>query len=406
MKTISLTSGELNYPAAALALEATRAAIDGTLTHYPSTEGVWELRAALAEHYRSTQADIMPENVLITSGARHAIYNVLKCTLQPRPDAPDEVIVPTPYWFSFPDLVTRAKGELVPLPTHQADDFAIDPERLAALITPRTKLFILTNPCNPTGKIYSAAEIDALVEVLERFPHVHVLTDEIYDFISFEGGEPTHLPDGTVLPSVPHLGSWQQVADRVVTAGGFSKCFSMAGWRVGYLVAAENLIQRFKTYQEVTHSGVSVFSQRAALAAWNDRPAYLGDLMGELRRRRALALELLGAAEGLRVFPSQGTYYLFPDVSAYFGCTTPAGRVIRNATDLTMYLFADARVQVLSGDLFGDARHVRLSFGVKKAVLREGLQRIVGSLRKLGKPATGAAVLPSGLRAAAPLPRT
>ena len=391
MKSVSLTSGELHYPPSPLTLKAGAAAVDEELTRYPATEGIFELRAAIARHYQTHQAEIMPGNVLITSGARHGIYNVLRSNLRAGRAQADEVIVPTPYWFAFPDLIRQAGGRLVPLPTHLADGFAIDPARLEALITDRTRLLVLTNPCNPSGKIYSVAEIDALVAVLERHPHVHVLADEVYEFISFEGGERRLQPDGTWLASVPHISSWQQVADRVVTVSGFSKGFAMAGWRVGYVVAAENLIQRYKSYQDLTHSGVSALTQRAALAAWNDRGPYLTQMMEELHQRRALATSLLGEVEELRFMAAQGTYYLFPDVSAFFGRRDADGNVLRDATDFTKYLFADARVQVLCGTLFGDDRHVRLSFGVPTQVLREGLQRMARSLRKLSKASRPAA---------------
>ncbi len=365
MHIISLSSGELSYPPPPCPAELAEWAHTGG--GYPPSGGLFELRACLAEHYRPQQADVAPENVLITNGARHALYMILSTTLQPG----DEVIVPAPYWFSFPEMIAQARGQLVPLPTEAADNFRIDPARLEALITPRTRVLILTNPGNPTGRIYSAQELDEVVGVLERHPNLHVVVDEVYEMINF-----------TDRPFV-HLSDYQHVADRVVTVNGFSKSFAMPGWRVGYIVAAEKLIRQYHRYQEITHAGVSTLAQRMALHAWTHRMGFLEELRTEIRARRDRGLQVLQTLPSLRCAVPEGAFYFFPDVSAYFGLPDHRGRLIRHSVDINRYLFGTQRLQVFCGDIFGDTRHLRISFGADGPQLEEGLQRLTYALGEL-----------------------
>jgi aspartate aminotransferase len=367
MQIIGMTSGELFYPALDKAVKAGIEAIGSGFTHYSPTEGIYELRELIASHYRKSQADVMPENVLITGGARHAIYNVLGRVLDPG----DEVIVPTPYWFSFPSMIHQARGKMVVLKTSAANDFRIEPEQLEALITPRTKLIIITNPCNPSGKIYTEEELNSIVEVMHRHPHVYVLSDEIYEFINY-GDRPFRS-----------ISSWQSIADRVVTVNGFSKSFSMSGWRVGFIVATEKLIMDLKEYQEVTHSGISIFTQKAASAAWHYKDDFLPPLLKQLNSMRHKGADLLNSIPGVNCSVPDATYYFFPDVSGLFGKLDHNGERIRSSLDMTRYIFNDSHVQVLCGDLFGDANHVRISFGMDEEKMMEGLQRIRHSLEKL-----------------------
>lgn len=367
MQIIGMTSGELFYPALDKAVKAGIEAIGSGFTSYSPTEGIYELRELIASHYRQSQADVMPENVLITGGARHAIYNVLGRVLDPG----DEVIVPSPYWFSFPSMIEQARGKMIPLQTSAANNFRIDPDHLHSLITPRTKLLIITNPCNPSGKVYSEEELEQIVEVLEAHPHVHVLCDEVYEFINF-GDRP-----------FCSLSSWQSIADRVVTVNGFSKSFSMAGWRVGFIVATEKLIMDLKEYQEVTHSGISIFTQKAASAAWLYKDEFLPPLLSQLNRMRHKGCELLNSIPDVKCLLPEGTYYLFPEVSGLFGKTDPQGQLINNSIDVTRFIFNDSHVQVLCGELFGDPNHLRISFGMDESKMMEGLERIKLSLEKL-----------------------
>ncbi|SDJ86692.1 aspartate aminotransferase [Catalinimonas alkaloidigena] len=384
MNIISMTSGEISHPVPEAVLQAGLEAINQNLAYYPIGEGIYSLREQIARHYQATQADIMPENVLITAGARHAMYSVLMKLLC-QTTGKNEVIVPAPYWFSLPDLIRQAGGKLVPLPTDPEDDYRIDPKRLEALITPQTRLFVLVNPCNPSGKIYSVDEIEAIVGVLEKHPHVHILADEIYEFICFEGHEFHAHQTGETASCVAHIGSWQSVADRVTTVSGFSKSFSMAGWRVGYIVASESLIQRYREYQDLTHAGVPIYTQKAAEVAWQERYRYLPDVLSQLDEKRRQGLAIFKAIEGIKCVRPQGTYYFFPDVSAFYGSLDHQGNPITNSVDMARYLFTDARVRVLPGEMFGNTNHLRISFGMPRPQMIEGLQRVTVSLRKLSK---------------------
>jgi aspartate aminotransferase len=366
MNLIELTSGEMHLPPMQVAVNAGVEAIQQGLSSYSPTEGIYELREAIASHYQQSQADIMPENVLITGGARHAIYNVLGRILDPG----DEVILPAPYWHSYPDMIRQARGRLVLMHTNSADNFSLDPLKLEALITPRTKLFVLTNPCNPTGRVYTEQELGALVEVLERHPHVQVLSDEIFEFITF----------GSPFCSI---GSWQSIADRVVVVSSFSKTFAMPGWRVGFIVGSEKLIQQFKQYQEVTHAGISIFTQKAAAAAWKHRSAFFSSLLPELEQRRQKGMEMLKSVPGLHCYEPQATFYLFPDISGFIGKRDGQGNRLGSAADIARYLYTDAGVRVLYGELFGDMRHLRISFGGNGEEYYKGIEKVNLSLSRL-----------------------
>ncbi|MES2387270.1 MAG: aminotransferase class I/II-fold pyridoxal phosphate-dependent enzyme [Bacteroidota bacterium] len=366
MKSISLKAGELSRPPFEPVVQGAIHALQAGKTHYSPVEGIWDLRLAIADLYRAHQADIGPENVLITPGVRQAIFNVLTNTVRPG----DEVILPSPYYFSLPSLIEQAGGKVVILETKASDNFTISAKALERLITPDTRLFIFNNPCNPTGRVYSPAEIEALADVLQRHAHVHILSDEIYEFITY-GKE------------FRHFGSYQAIADRLITTSGFSKAFSMAGFRIGWLVANERSLQQFKAYQEVTLSGVSMFTQYAAREALKTRNEYLPPLVEELRLKRDNGLRILNSIPGLNCPEPEGAFYYFPDVSSFFGKTAPNGRRIHSAAELTAYLNSICKVQVFCGDLFGMPLNLRLSFSGQADDLYEALNRLKTALAEL-----------------------
>lgn len=366
MQTIVMTLGELSGKTYPPIIRAGIEAIEQGLTQYSPVEGIYELREAIAAHYAPNQATIGPQNVLVTAGVRQAVFNVLTNILGTN----DEVILPAPYWFAFPSLIERAGGKLVTLPTHAADNYTLHPKQLEKLITPNTRLFIFNNPCNPSGRVYNEAEIDAIVAVLEKNPHVYVLSDEIYEYINYS-------------KDFRSLETWQSIADRLITVSGFSKAFSMSGWRVGYIVAAENLIMTFREYQQVTLSGVSIFSQKAALEALRQRDNYLPPLLSELNEKIELATELMNTIPNIACPKPQGAYYLFPDVSAYFGMVSPKGRNVDSAASMVAYLYIEAGVQVFAGDMFGEPRCLRISLVLDKDLMLEGLNRIKNGLLEL-----------------------
>ena len=363
---ISLSIGELTRNTWEPVLEEAVSALRSGYTHYSPVNGIFELRKAIADHYSVNQAEMGPENVLITPGVRQAVHNVLNHLIKPG----DEVILPYPHWFAFPELIKQQGGVIVPFHTSHENDYYLDPQELAKLITPKTKLFIFNNPCNPTGKIYISREVEALMQVLEPHAGIHILSDEIYEFINYG------------YDFAP-LSQWQNLADRVITVGGFSKTFAMAGWRIGYILAAEKFIQEFLRYQEVSLSGIPVFTQKAALKAFHTRNEYLPQLIFELEAKKKVAMEWVKSVTGLPCYEPEGAYYLFPNVAYYFGASSPKGRYINSANDLAAYLFAECKVQVFSGSMFGNGDHIRLSFSMDDDILNEGLERISKGLKAL-----------------------
>lgn len=359
MQSIVMTLGELSGKTHPSILKAGTEAIEQGFTQYSPVEGIFDLRQAIANHYAPQQADLGPENVMVTPGVRQATFNVLSNLLQ----AGDEVILPAPYWFAFPDLIEAAKGKIVLLPTEANNNYAINPKKLAELITDKTKLFIFNNPCNPSGRVYEEAEIDAIVEVIEKNPNVYVLSDEIYEFITYK-------------KNFMSMGAWQGISDRVITVSGFSKAFSMSGWRVGYIIAPANLIQIFRQYQETTLSGVSIFTQKAAVAAMQIKDEYLPVLLKELEEKIIIATEIINSIPNINCPEPQGAYYLFPDVSAYFGKQSHKGWIIENVESLAAYLYMEAGVRVFAGDMFGEPRCLRISLVLEKELMVEGLSRI------------------------------
>jgi aspartate aminotransferase len=367
MSFIALSVGELSLPTYAPVAKAGIEAIKQGLTHYGPTEGIYELRAAIADHYNENQNNIGPENVLITSGVRQAVHNVLQCLIKPA----DEVILPVPHWFAFPDLIERAGATIVPLETHATEDWAIDPEKLRSLITPKTKLFVFNNPCNPTGRVYTREEIDALVSVLEEFPHVYILSDEVYEFITYDGHK------------MLSLSSYDVIIDRVITVSGFSKSFAMAGWRVAYITGSETLIQDFKRYQEISLSGVSIFTQMAAKEALISKEKFLPQLLNDLHLKRDKAFDMIRQMKGLTVVKPQGTFYFFINTEGLINAITPKERTITNANDFCTYLLTQHHLQLFNGSNFGAEHHIRLSFSPDEELLFQGLDRLKNAISLL-----------------------
>jgi len=367
MSFIALSVGELSrstYPPVA---QAGINAIQAGLTHYGPVEGLYELREAIANHYSETQNNIGPENVLITSGVRQAVHNIMQCLIQ----AGDEVILPTPHWFAFPDLIEQSGGITVPLLTTASEDWSINPEKLRDLITDKTKLFVFNNPCNPTGRVYSQSEIEAIVAVLEEYPHIFIISDEVYELITFD----TH--------KTLSLSSFDVIIDRVITVSGFSKAFAMAGWKVGYITASEVLIQKFKRYQEISLSGVGLFTQMAALEALKTKDEYLPELLTELHEKRNRSYEILNETNGVKVVMPQGTYYFFINTEALINSVTPKDKVIMNSNDFCTYLLTQHHLQLFNGNNFGAEHHVRISFAPDEEQLYTGLARLKNALSLL-----------------------
>ena len=359
---IDLSIGEPDFQTPAFVQAAAKEAIDaGQYFSYPPVAGYADLRAAIAEKLRRENGiDCTPDQVVVSNGAKQSIANVLLCLLNPG----DEVIVYTPYWVSYASIIRLAGGRPVFLQGSAEDHFVPTPAQLASAITPRTKAVMYSSPCNPTGHVLTRTVLEAMAAVLVQHPHVLAIADEIYEYINFVGEHTS-------------LAALQGMQGRVVTVNGFSKGFAMTGWRIGYLAAPPWLARACEKIQGQTTSAPSSIAQRAALAALRGCRADAEAMAASYRQRRDLVCALLHDIPGVRVPQPSGAFYVFPDVSDYFG--SMAG----NAEALCLYLLEEAHVALVTGSAFGVPQHVRLSYAVDEGRLRTAIHRIKIALAKL-----------------------
>lgn len=363
---ISLSLGEPDFITPEDIRDAAKKAMDDGFTHYPPISGFPDLRKAISDKFkRENNLDYAPEQIVVSTGAKQSIANVVFSIVDPG----DEVIIPAPYWVSYAQIVQLAEGTTVTLPTTVASDFKPTPEQLRAAITPRTKMFILSSPCNPTGTIFTRDELKALAAVLADYPHIWILSDEIYEHINFTG---------------PHesIAQFDAIRDRVIIVNGVSKGYAMTGWRIGYIGAPLAVAKACDKMQGQFTSAACSIAQKAAVKAistdWREY-AYMRD---SFQRRRDLVLELMKEIPGWKFNQPAGAFYVFPDVRDFFG-KTDGTTTIHTATDLCMYLLQDAKVSCVTGEAFGDLHCIRISYATSDEVLREALKRIKESLARL-----------------------
>ncbi len=364
---INLSVGEPDFKTPEPIQQAAKQAIDtGAYFSYPPVGGYADLRAAIAEKLtKENDIPCAPNQVVVSNGAKQALANVFLCLL----NLGDEVVVYAPYWSSYVSMVQLAGGKPVLISGALANCFEATPEQLAQAITPKTKAVIFSSPCNPTGHIFSRQTLEDMVAVLVQHPHVLVIADEIYEYINFVG---EHCSIGA-LPSIQ---------DRVVTINGFSKGFAMTGWRVGYMAAPVWLAQACEKIQGQTTSAPSSIAQRAALAALQGGREAPQRMAATYRQRRDLCMTLLENIPGLRCGKPLGAFYLFPDVSAYLGCTDGQA-IIQNAEALCMYLLQAAHVALVPGSAFGAPKFIRLSYAVAEEQLRAAFKQLQAALARL-----------------------
>ena len=364
---INLSVGEPDFDTPAHIKEAAKKAIDDNFTRYTPVPGYMTLRQAIADKLsRENGPHFDPAQIVVGNGAKQELCNVILATVNPG----DEVIIPTPAWVSYVEMVKLAEGHVVELPTGIDTDFKLSPERLEAAITPRTRMIMFCSPSNPTGSVYTRAELEALAEVLARHPHVLVLADEIYEHINYTG-------TFTSMASLPGL------EGRVIVINGVSKAYAMTGWRIGYCAAPLPIAKAVSKLQGQYTSGVSSIAQKAAEAAYTGPQQCVADMREAFRRRRDLVVELARRIPGLKVNEPQGAFYLFPEVSSYLGTRTPDGRAIDTDTDLAMYLLDDAHVATVAGSAFGTPGYIRFSYATSDDNLREAMRRIAEALGRL-----------------------
>jgi aspartate aminotransferase len=363
---IDLSLGEPDFDTPQHIKEAAVKAINDNWSHYTPVAGFADLREAVCTKLkRDNGLDYLPENIVTSTGAKQSLANAILALV----DEGDEVIIPTPYWVTYSELVKIAKGKVVEIRTTVANSFKTTPEQLEAAITPATRVFMFSSPCNPSGAVYNQAELAALAEVFRKHPQITILSDEIYEYINFVGKHES-------------IASFADLKDRVVLINGLSKGFAMTGWRLGYIAANTTIAKACEKIQGQFTSGASSITQKAAVAALTGdlRPSM--EMTDAFTKRRAKTLELLKTIPGFTCFEPEGAFYVFPDVSAYYG--KKAGNdVIQNAADFSMYLLNTAHVSSVMGDAFGEPNCVRFSFANSMENIERAWARIGNALAAL-----------------------
>ncbi|MBJ2183905.1 MAG: pyridoxal phosphate-dependent aminotransferase [Muribaculaceae bacterium] len=366
---INLSVGEPDFDTPDHIKEAAKRAIDENFTRYTPVPGYLSLRKAIAEKLsRENGLTFAPEQIVVGNGAKQELCNVILATVNPG----DEVIIPTPAWVSYVEMVKLAEGRVVEIPTGIDSDFKLTPAQLEAAITERTRLVMFCSPSNPTGSVYSRDELVALAAVLERHPSVLVLADEIYEHINYTGSF-------TSMASLPGL------EGRVIVINGVSKAYAMTGWRIGYCAAPLPIAKAVSKLQGQYTSGASSIAQKAAEAAYTGPQDCVAAMCEAFRRRRDLVVALAKEIPGLKVNEPQGAFYLFPEVSAYIGTHTPEGRAIASDSDLAMYLLDEAHVATVAGSAFCAPGYIRFSYATSDDNLREAMRRIAAALARLSR---------------------
>ena len=359
---VDLTVGEPDFDTPEPVREAGKAAIDAGQTRYTAVNGTPALREAIAaNHLRLTGQTCPQARITIGGGAKQVIFLAFMASL----DAGDEVIIPAPYWVSYPDMVLANEGTPVIVPSSEEQGFKIAPEALERAITPRTKWLVLNIPGNPSGAAYSHNELQAMASVLTRHPHVRILTDDIYDQVWFED-----VPINRLSVVAPEL------QDRIFAVNGVSKTYAMTGWRIGWGIGEPALVGAINTLQSQMSSCPSSISQAATVAALNGPQTFPIESSFVYRRRRDMAVGLLRSAKGLTCLAPSGAFYLFPGCKGVIGKTTPKGAVIGNDRDFVLHLLESEGVATIHGEAYGLSPHFRLSIATSDAILREGCERI------------------------------
>ena len=360
---ISLSLGEPDFNTPDFIKEAAKKAIDENYSTYSPVDGYMDLKEAICRKFkRDNNLEYKPANVVVSTGAKQSLYNIAQVMLNDG----DEVILPAPYWVSYFEIIKMSGGIPVEVPTSVETDFKITPEQLEAAITPKTKMIWYSSPCNPSGSVYNRDELTALARVLEKYPNIYVVADEIYEHINFSG-------TFCSIASIPGM------FERTITVNGVAKAFAMTGWRIGYIGAPEFIAKACTKMQGQVTSGANSIAQRATITAVDADPSVLNEMVAAFKSRRNLVVGLINAIPGLKLNVPEGAFYVFPDVSSYFGKTL-RGKLINNADDFSMYLLAEANVATVTGDAFGNPNCIRFSYATSEELLTEALRRIKEAL--------------------------
>jgi aspartate aminotransferase len=363
---IDLSLGEPDFDIPTHIKDAAKKAIDDNWSHYTPVAGYADLREAVCEKFRrDNHLEYKPENIVVSTGAKQSLANVILALV----DDGEEVIIPTPYWVTYSELVKIARGKVVEVHTTLESGYKLSPAQLEKAITPKTKAFLFSSPCNPSGAVYNKAELGALAEVFRKHPEVVILSDEIYEYINFVGKHES-------------IAQFADIKERVVIINGLSKGFAMTGWRLGYTASNTEIAKACEKLQGQFTSGTNSIAQKSAVVALTGDLTASMDMVKEFTNRRQRTLELVKAIPGLKCFEPQGAFYIFPDVSYYFG-KSDGTTTIRNSADFSMFLLNTAHVSSVMGDAFGEPACVRFSFANSMGNIEKAWGRIKDALAKL-----------------------
>ncbi|MGN6417599.1 MAG: pyridoxal phosphate-dependent aminotransferase [Pseudobacter sp.] len=363
---IDLSLGEPDFDTPEHIKEAAKKAIDDNYSHYTPVAGYPDLREAVCfKLKRDNNLDYKAENIIVSTGAKQSLANVVFATVSKG----DEVVIPTPYWVTYSEIVKLGEGVCKLVPTSFENKYKITPAQLEAALTDKTRLFIFSSPCNPSGSVYSKAELEGLAEVFRKFPNVFILSDEIYEYINFVGKHES-------------IAQFEDLKDRVIIINGLSKGFAMTGYRLGFIAAHPDVVKACEKLQGQFTSGTNSITQRAAIVALTTDLRPTQEMVEEFGRRKKRVLEIIAAIPGLQLAEPDGAFYVFPIVSSYFG-KSDGNETIKDADDLCMYLLNNAHVSTVTGRAFGEPSCIRISFANSMQKIEEGWKRISEALAKL-----------------------
>nr|WP_294790120.1 pyridoxal phosphate-dependent aminotransferase [uncultured Mucilaginibacter sp.] len=363
---INLSFGEPDFNTPQHVKDAAKKAMDDNYTYYTPVSGYPELRKAVAAKLKNENGlDYDFSQIVVSTGAKQSIANTLLCLVNPG----DEVIIPTPYWVSYSELVKLAEGVSVFIDSTVETDFKITPEQLEAAITPKSKLFMFSSPCNPTGSVYTKEELEGLAKVFEKHPNIYIMADEIYEHINFMGKHES-------------IAQFDSIKDRVIIINGWSKGFAMTGWRLGYTASNKEIAAAMDKLQGQVTSGTSSITQRAGLAAYEGGLETVLQMREAFQKRRGIVYDMLSSIPGIKVNLPGGAFYFFPNVTTFFG-KSYNGRTINDADELSIYLLEEAHVSTVGGDSFGDKKSIRISYAASEEKLIDAMNRIKVALGKL-----------------------
>lgn len=365
---VNFGAGEPDYDTPEYIKDAAIKAIRDGFTKYTPVGGIVELKDAVIQKFESdNNLKYTRENTLVSCGAKHSLYNIAQALYNPG----DEVLIPSPYWVSYPDQVVLNDAVPVFIETHEKDSFMLDPDALEAKITKKTRALILNSPSNPTGLTYDKKTLEAIADIAIKH-NIYIISDEIYEKLVYDGIEHTSIASFSA-----------EIKDRVIVVNGLSKSHAMTGWRIGFAAGPKDIIQAMTNIQSQSTSNPTSIAQKASLAALTGNQDFITTMRQEFDRRRLFVVERLNSIEGISCLKPNGAFYAFPNVSKLYGRRTADGKVINSSTDFAIYLLESANVALVQGGAFGSDSHIRISYAISMDNIKKGLDRIEDAASRL-----------------------